>query len=735
MKTLVFALISLCAVAHLALAQERQPTHQDSSNTGETPRFEVEPLVITATRYARPVYRVPYAVDLLNQDDIQHAEVGLSLEEALRSLPGVVVQNRYNLSQGDRISLRGIGSRAAFGVRGLKLIQDGIPLTMADGQSQLNNIDLGSAGQVEVLRGPSSSLYGNAAGGLISLQTQTAVATPFQLQPRLLVGADGLRKWEGKASGQVGRHQYLVNVNSLWQEGYRDFANARSTGVNAVGHHVLSQSLSLTTVLNAYNAPYLLNPSSLAKAEADTAPTNARLAVQRQGASKKTNQTQGGITLQYRGRDSTRLEATVYGLGRSLFNPIPGRIIDLDRKAGGLRTVWSRSAQVAGSTLRWTAGADVEVQRDARQEFGNGGIPAQHVGKVHDDAIFKLLTYGPRLLDQAERVLGVGPFVELELTPYPAWVITVGGRYDRYRFTVDDRFLDDGVDDSGTRTMDQVSPMVGLTYRPHRFISLYGNYATAFQTPTTTELSNRPTREGGFNPDLRPERVRSVEAGLKGLWPARQFTWDAAFYFLTIDEMLIPFQIDDPSTEEVFFRNAGKTRNRGIELRLTWAPTPGWRASFAYTLMDFIFQDFLVETSVNNRLTRSQLKGNDVPGVPPQHLYAGVMYKHRRGGYAEANLQWMDRYFANDFNGPGPGSTKPVRDFINDAYLTVDLRLGGQRDLGWVGIDVFVGVNNLFNTRYNGSIVPNAAGDRFFEPAAGRTWYTGVGIPVPHGRR
>ena len=74
------------------------------------------------------------------------------------------MSDRGNLSQGDRVSIRGIGSRASFGVRGIRVLVDGVPLTMPDGQSQLNNLDLHAVGDVEVLRGPSSWLYGNAAG-------------------------------------------------------------------------------------------------------------------------------------------------------------------------------------------------------------------------------------------------------------------------------------------------------------------------------------------------------------------------------------------------------------------------------------------------------------------------------------------------------------------------------------------------------------------------------------------
>jgi iron complex outermembrane receptor protein len=215
------------------------------------------------------------------------------------------------------------------------------------------------------------------------------------------------------------------------------------------------------------------------------------------------------------------------------------------------------------------------------------------------------------------------------------------------------------------------------------------------------------------------------------LWPQKTCDWNIAVYILNIVDMLIPYQIQDPSSEEVFFRNAGSAQNQGVEARFQWMPIEGLKASFAYTFMNFKFTDFVVETSSGNMVERIQLAGNKVPGVSPHHLFVGIAYEHSSAAYTELNLQWVDKYFANDFNGPPPGSAKPIQDFINDAYLTVDARLGLQRRFKKIGVDLFLGVNNFFDKRYNSSIVPNAQGDRFFEPAPGRSWYVGVNVPFP----
>jgi iron complex outermembrane receptor protein len=724
------ALLFVLILTHISVlsAQQPRPNEQDSLHVAPVPTYRFTPLLVTATRLEVPIYRVPYAVALIGKADIQRGEVGLSLDEALRAVPGVFVNNRNNPSQGDRISVRGIGSRASFGVRGIKLLLDGIPLTMPDGQAQLNNIDLGSTGRIEVLRGASSSLYGNSAGGVIHLHTQSSTDLPLAFEPRFLVGSNGLRKWQAKLSGMIGDQSYLVNVSRLEIDGYRQHSSARSTSVNAVGRRDLSSSLTLRTVFNYFDSPYLLNPSSLSKTDALQTPTKARFFVRQQGAGKRVRQGQGGVTLRYRAGNASRLEATFYGLSRSLLTAIPGRIIELDRISGGVRTVFSQRFRVGPSQLRWTMGTDLELQSDRRDEFKNLGLPKEQMDLLEPSEIFNALQFGPRQLEQNEKVFGIGTFAELELALGPQWMLTFGQRYDRYNFQVTDRFLDDGVDDSGQRRMARLSPMFGLVYRPVEAIKLYGNYSTAFQTPTTTELSNRPTGEGGFNPSLKPERIRSFELGAKGMWSAGKLEFDMAIFNLAVEDMLIPYQLPQPGSEEVFYRNAGKTQNTGAEVRLDWYPAEGLRTTLAYSYMDFVFKDYLVETDSNQLV---QLAGNRVPGVPPHRVFAGLVYEHSVGAYAEANLQWVDDYFTNDFNGPPPGSDRPIQDFVNDAYLAVDLRMGFRHRLARVAVEFFLGINNLFDERYSSSIVPNAFGNRFFEPSPGRSWYNGVQITFP----
>lgn len=669
-------------------------------------------LVVSATRTERSILDVPFAVDVLTETDLPQAEAGVSLAEKLRYVPGLVVDNRQNLSQGDRITMRGVGARASFGVRGILLVLDGIPLTMPDGQAQLNNLDLADIGRVEVLRGPSAALYGNASGGVILLHSKSGADTPFAIRPSGVIGSNGLRRVQVQASGGVGKHRYAVSGYRLESDGYRDFSAGRTWGLNARSFYQVSDRLSVMGVVHHVDSPFLLNPSSLDRAVADSLPKSARFFVRSQGASKSVLQTQGGLTAKYVG-DDVRVESTVYGLTRALYNPIPGRVIDLDRKAGGWRTVLAGDV----SSVSWTVGLDVETQRDSRQEFNNDGLPDGQVNTIDASDVLRQVQLGAQLQDQKESVTSFGPFVHGVWAFHPEWQVMAGVRYDHFAFEVTDRLLSDGIDASGSRAMGQWSPSVGVTFRATDLMSVYANAGTAFQTPTTTELGNQPNGTGGFNPNLKPERMRSFEVGLKGFSSSGVVVYDVAGYGMRIRDMLIPFQV--AGSEEIFYRNAGQTQNVGFETHVRWTPVEAVQADVSYAHQRFTFRDYQLASG-------EQLSGNKVPGVPPHRLALGLKVRHPLGAFAEVHVLATDDVFANDLNGPPMGSAKSERDYVNDGAVVTDLRLGLQRAI----FEGYLGINNVFDTRYNSSIVPNAFGDRFFEPAAGRMVYVGLTVDV-----
>ena len=288
-----------------------------------------------------------------------------------------------------------------------------------------------------------------------------------------------------------------------------------------------------------------------------------------QGASKRVRQGQGGLTLTAPFRGGSRLRVTLYGLARSLENPIPGRVIELDRRGGGVRSTLTRPLRLAGRETRLTAGIDLEGQWDERAEFANEGLPEERIdalpaiGGARCRPVRGALAAAGGAGDRPGAVRGIRPEADSRAGPCPP-----GGRYDRYRFEARDRRLDRRQRrQRRARAMGRFSPAMGIAFSPRRKqITAFANYATAFQTPTTVELSNRPGGAGGFNPDLDPELLRSLEAGLRGRWTRRGLEYSLALFRFTLDDMLIPYQL--AGSDETYYRNAGRTGNRGLETRL-----------------------------------------------------------------------------------------------------------------------------------------------------------------------
>jgi len=380
---------------------------------------------------------------------------------------------------------------------------------------------------------------------------------------------------------------------------------------------------------------------------------------------------------------------------RDVWNPIPFGVVDVERVGAGLRSEYRGEARLGNLPLRWTAGFDVSNQDDDRPELENEGVP-----EGGGDAV-----EGPLLQDQTETVRSLSPFAQATVEFSPGWTATAGVRYDYYDFGVTDRFLADG-DQSGDRTMDQASPTVGVTYSRSPALNIYGNYATAYQTPTTVELSNRPSGAGGFNPELEPADLRSFEIGVRGLVEDARVRYELAGYVSTLENGLVRFE--GPS-ERAFFRNAGESSRDGVEALLEWLPVSTVKTRLAYTYQDFEYVQFTPEGN--------DFSGNTEPGAPPHRVFAGVTYESSHGLRSSLNFQWMDAYPVDDAN-----------TVSNWAHEVVDFRIGLDRTWNGYRIRPVVGIDNVFDERYNASVIPNAFGDRYFEPAPDREFYVGLTV-------
>jgi iron complex outermembrane receptor protein len=659
------------------------------------------PPVVTVTRDTRrSPLDLPFAISTTRPDSLVPGLTHTLVEQSLSLLPGVTVANRTNPSQDTRVSVRGFGARSQFGARSIRILRDGMPLTLPDGQTPIDYLDLESVGRVEVIRGASAALYGNASGGVIDLRSVDPPAEPFAVQARSFNGAAGLERYTGLFGGTPAGFGLEGNIGRTKSKGYRDFSHQQLTNAFVRATRTIG-STDLALIGMGLDMPLAENPGAITRAQADSAPWQAdALSVQKK-ARKTVHQVQIGLSATQHFMGDGEFFMQGYGGTRTLYNPLTFSVVGVDRRQSGgairLTLPWS----VGSATNRFSVGADAQWLDDARKNWANcNGLPAV-------TATCPSLTSekGNPSLDQSELVSNLGPYVrdEVEVGRLRA---TAGVRADQVRFQLKDHYLADGRDDSGIRTMHAVSPMLGIAARLSPLHSVYGNVGSAFETPTTTELGNHADGTAGLNPDLKPQFSTTYEVGAKGL-AATRFQYDVALFDIEVRDELIPFGLPNGRT---YYRNAGRTRRRGAELSIGTDFGPVTTTA-VYTRSDFRFRDY-----VNAGL---QYAGKTIPGIPVNQ-FQGIATWHLPNAYASLELVEKSRVFVNDAN----AAAAP-------AFGIVNARVGGVASFGKPWLSPVFGVQNAFDRKYISSVAVNAAGTtvaatKFYEPGAGRLWYVGL---------
>jgi iron complex outermembrane receptor protein len=666
-------------------------------------------LEVRVTRTQEERARLPMAVGVLGGTAIRRAQLTAGLDESLSRLPGVVVLNRYNYSLDQRISLRGAGSRANFGLRGVKVLLDGVPQTLPDGQSQLSNLELGIIDRVEVLTGSAGALYGNASGGVLAFSTERPDG-PFGARLRVTGGSFGTLKWSSVASAAQGRTTALAAISRLTTDGFRQHGRAEALQASGKLDVTLSPRSALGLSVAFADAPHAQNPGALNQAEYLARRDSAVGTNILRGADKDVSQQQAALRYRWLDGAGAELEATLFGLRRDLTNPLAtpppapapltaGTYNTIERLAGGARVAGTLPLRRGNRPARATLGVDLQKMRDNRRnQRSDGGAPT-----------------GVVLADQRETVSEVGPFAQIQWAPSGRILLLGAARWDRLAFRVSDRFLADGVDNSGERIMEAASASAGVSLLLARGAMIFANTATSFESPTTTELVNQANGTAGFNAELGPQRSHSVELGTRGE-VGRQWQYSLSVFSTGIRDAIIQAREQDG---RAFFQNAGRVRNRGLEAGLGVQPARWLRLQGAYTLADYEFTEYRIP----NGAVTDTLDGKRLAGVP-RHFFRATATLTRGGLVMEVDQMSAGEMYGDDRNtlrveGWGAGVTS--------------LRASASFTRGRVRLAPFGALHNLFDRHYVGSVNINGFGGRVLEPAPGRHGY--LGLEVSWARR
>ena len=614
-----------------------------------------------------------------------------NLKDALQFTSGVYVQSRFGAADESQISVRGSGLRDNFHARGINLLVNGMPYRNADGFTDFESLELLTTEAIQVYKGANALRYGGSTlGGAINLDTKTGYSAP-PIGVFGQGGSYGFYKTQLESGAARGGFDYYASYAHTSLGGYRDWSDQRRDRVNLHAGLKLSSKVDMRAFYFFAHVKEHL-PGSLTKAAFDSAPRSADPENVTNKWGREYDLHHVGLQIRTQLTPTQRIDVSPYMQYRDIDHPIFQVISQVSRDIGA-EIRYENSASLFGMSNHFTLGAQPAAENLDNRQYVN--VAGKH---------------GALTKDQKDEVSALGVYAENVLSLTPRLSGVVGARYERSTRKSTDYFLSNG-DQSDSRVYKPITPRAGFVYAlPSAEGQLFANVSRTFEPPLLLELNSLDIP--GFI-DLRGQDALQYELGARG--SRLGIAWDVALFDVELKNEILNINVQPfpgaPFTVPTY-RNADRTRHRGVEAGLTWQ-LPGavflrgpvddhLVARVAYTLARFTFQ------------RDSTYEGNDIPGAPAHHVAAELKYLHPSGFSIAPAVEWVPKaYYVNSDN--------TVK---NDGWATLGVRV--EWNIERAGLSAFVAGQNLADRRYSGSVqVDNAAG-KYFEPSDGRTFYGGL---------
>lgn len=711
----------------------------------------LSPVVVTATRIEQNSFDLPVSIDVVDGQTLREGQLQVNMSETAARVPGVVINNRNNPAQDLAVQVRGFGARSAFGVRGVRLYADGIPMTMPDGQGQTGTFNLDTAKNVEFLRGPFSALYGNSSGGVVQIFTQDGPEA-LTLSGGLTVGSNNTRRVSTTLGGDNNGFNYVINASTYRSDGYRDQSDTRRDLIHGKLDFQLSDVTRLTVVATALDQPDNLDPQGLNAAQLDADRRQANPNSIKFNTRVSRDHQQIGATLQHQlnANDALRLMAYYGERSNEQYQSVSiaaqrndlngGGVAAIEREFGGVDLRWIHKGALGNVPYNLTLGINHDRMEDDRKGYENftsnaalGALPAgRDCGNIASNIICGVK--GNLRRDETNLARNFDQYLQGAIDLSQRWNISAGVRHTKVRFENKDHFLlqtaypNANGDDSGRITFSETTPVMGAIFRLTDSLNLYANAGKSFETPTFIEMSYKSTGDG-FNLGLRPAISRQYEFGAK--WAVGVSTLvNASVYRIDTDNEIVVLQ---QSGGRTVFQNVDSSERRGFELSMDSRLPNGFSTYLAYTYLDAEFtSDFTAcrpfsgtqticnpaaaanATNSGGELIRA---GGDMPGAYKHTLFGELAWKHQPTGFFSAlEIKANSQTYA---------AFKPEYGKA-DGYATVALRAGLSQKTGNWKFNEFARIENLLDKEYVGSLRIGDLNRSYYEPAPGRNWLMGL---------
>jgi iron complex outermembrane receptor protein len=675
----------------------------------------LDSVVISASRSEQRSFDASAAISSVDREAIQDAGPQVNLSETLNRVPGLTILNRQNYAQDLQVSIRGFGARTAFGIRGIRLLIDGIPATTPDGQGQGSSISLPSTERIEVLRGPLAQLYGNSAGGVIQAFTREAPETP-EFMYQYYAGSYGMHRNDWQYAGKNGAVGIVADYSTFDTNGYRDNSATQRKQFNGKLSFGPDEKTRVNVVFNQFDMPLAQDPLGLTSTQMLANAQQAGLGTNNRNASdfrvrKTVLQNQAGATLSHQLDANRSINTRVYygtrdnlqfqaGSGTSSSQNYDGSWVGLNRAYYGLGVQLNSSTTFGQTPVKFVTGYEFDRSREYRQ--GGPAINGEKNGSPTR-----------REDNQAE---SSDLFAQATALISPQWSVVGGARYSTVRFVSDDYYIVTGSnsDGSGNVTYSAFNPVLGATYHATDTLNIYANYGRGFETPTLAEVAyidgsnGSTTPDTAFNPNVKASYSQHYELGLKWL-PSRSHRFDATlFQTETKDEIVV----SQNASGRISYKNASGTTRTGLELSSYNLLSNHWRGNVALSWIDAVYAN-----------------GNKLPGIPQHFLFSELVWSSQAapapkvrtlGTTAGVEMISAGRLYAKDDNTASA-----------DGYTVLNLKASHAWQVGKGRVTTYARVDNVTDQKYVGSVIVNQSSNQFFEPAPGVNYTVGLSLMVP----
>jgi iron complex outermembrane receptor protein len=705
---LSIAVLGACGISQNAIAVE------DPINIVNT-----APVVVTATRVETNSFDLPVAIDVVEKKDIQDGQLQMTLSESLIRVPGITAQNRTNQSQDPQISSRGFGSRSSFGVRGIRLYVDGIPLTMPDGQGQPGIVDLSAIQSIEVMRGPFSAMYGNSSGGVIQLITERAPKTP-EIGASIMFGSDNTKRQTMNATGTSENVEYLLNISNFETDGFRDHSSGKKEQATAKFKININEDTKLTALVNYFDQK-AQDPSGLKRVASSGEPsafeTPRGVAQTNIDADTRVSRkhTQAGFNLEHSFNENNKLNIVSYiGTRENLqYLAIPsatpvfanGRASAISRDFWGTDVRWDNNGNLFSHAYNIGLGLNYGKMTDNRSDV-NADYGIMRATNLSNNS-----NYG---LNRKEQNIATNfdQYIQGKLSLLENVDVHAGARRTNVKLEVVDQFTTGtsaNGNNSGKVDFHKTTPVIGVVWKADPALNLYANYGKGFETPTFVEAAFTTTSSNSVpNLSLKPSESSNYEIGAKAFVGNNTRTNLIMFKTDTENELVI----NDNANGRTTYTNANKTKRTGIEFSIDSQFDNNISLYAAYTLLNAKYNSTFTPTTGS-----SIQSGNYIPGTYKTQLYGEIAWKHDPTGFnAALEGRHNSKVYVNDVNNDAAPS-----------YTVFNVRAGFKQKLNNWQFSEYVRIENMFDKAYIGSVrINDNTNLRYFEPAAGRNYLIGL---------